>query len=74
MSVIVILLAASLSIAGFFLLAYLWSVKNGQFDDDYSPAVRILFENEALPGKRDNHDKESPIEVSPTEGTPNLKN
>lgn len=45
MSAIFILLSASLSIAGLFLLAYLWSVKTGQFDDDYSPAIRILYED-----------------------------
>lgn len=56
MSVIIILLAASLSVAGFFLGAYLWSVKTGQFDDDYSPAVRILFENDVVQkGKPNNH-------------------
>ncbi len=45
MSVILILLIASISVAGFFLLAFLWSVKSGQFEDDYSPASRILFED-----------------------------
>ena len=60
MSVIIILLIASVSVAGFFLGAYLWSVKTGQFDDDYSPAVRILFEDEVLPeGKPHNHLKPS---------------
>lgn len=29
-----------------FLSAFLWSVKDGQFDDDFTPAVRILFEDE----------------------------
>lgn len=46
MSVIIILLAASISVAGLFLLAFLWSVKNGQFEDDFSPSSRILFDNE----------------------------
>ena len=43
MSVLAILLLVSISIAGSFLLAYLWSVRDGQFDDDYAPAQRILF-------------------------------
>ncbi|MES2679464.1 MAG: cbb3-type cytochrome oxidase assembly protein CcoS [Bacteroidota bacterium] len=46
MSVILILLAASLTIAIGFLLAFIWSVKNGQYDDDYTPSVRMLFEND----------------------------
>jgi cbb3-type cytochrome oxidase maturation protein len=44
MSVIILLLAVSLLIAGSFLAAFLWSVKDGQLDDDFSPAQRILFE------------------------------
>lgn len=43
MSVLVILLLVSIGIAGGFLVAYMWSVRDGQFDDDYSPARRILF-------------------------------
>lgn len=45
MKVIIILLAVSLVVALFFLVAYLWSVKNGQFDDDFSPPHRILFDD-----------------------------
>jgi len=45
MSVIIILLIISILIAGGFLLAFLWSVKDGQFDDAHSPAQRILFDN-----------------------------
>jgi cbb3-type cytochrome oxidase maturation protein len=44
MSVILILLSASLLIATGFLVAFLWSAKSGQFDDSYTPAIRILFE------------------------------
>ncbi|MES1222751.1 MAG: cbb3-type cytochrome oxidase assembly protein CcoS [Bacteroidota bacterium] len=45
MSVIIILLIASISVAGLFLAAFLWSVKTGQFEDDFSPASRILFDD-----------------------------
>jgi cbb3-type cytochrome oxidase maturation protein len=45
MSVIVVLLIASISVAAIFLAAFLWSVKSGQFEDDYSPASRILFDD-----------------------------
>jgi cbb3-type cytochrome oxidase maturation protein len=44
MSVIIILLGVSLLIAAGFLIAFLWSVKNGQYDDTQSPPHRILFE------------------------------
>ena len=45
MSVIIILLIASISIAALFLVAFLWGVKSGQFEDDYSPPSRILFDD-----------------------------
>jgi len=45
MSVIIILLIASISVAAIFLGAFIWSVRSGQFEDDYSPASRILFED-----------------------------
>jgi cbb3-type cytochrome oxidase maturation protein len=47
MSAIVILLIASISVAALFLGAFIWSVRNGQFDDDFSPPRRILFDNPA---------------------------
>lgn len=46
MSSIFIMVGASLMIAGGFLFAFIWSVKNGQYDDAYSNSVRPLFENE----------------------------
>jgi cbb3-type cytochrome oxidase maturation protein len=45
MSVIIVLIAASILIAGGFLVAFLWSVRNGQYDDDYTPSVRMLFDD-----------------------------
>jgi len=45
MSVIIILLIASISVAALFLGAFLWGVKSGQFEDDYSPPSRILFDD-----------------------------
>jgi len=45
MTVIILLIVASLIVAIGFLIAFIWSVKNGQFDDDYTPSVRILFED-----------------------------
>ena len=45
MAVIVLLILVSVLVAGGFLLAFLWSVQTGQMDDDYTPSVRILFED-----------------------------
>lgn len=46
MSVIILLIFVSVLVAGSFLAAFLWSVKNGQMDDDYTPSIRMLFEDE----------------------------
>lgn len=46
MSVIFILITISMLVAGSFLLAFFWAVKSGQYDDDQTPAIRILFEDE----------------------------
>jgi cbb3-type cytochrome oxidase maturation protein len=45
MSVIFVLIGASLAIAIGFLIAYIWAVKSGQYDDKYTPSIRILFDN-----------------------------
>lgn len=46
MSIIVILICASITVAVVFLAAFLWAVKTGQYDDDYTPSVRMLFDDE----------------------------
>jgi cbb3-type cytochrome oxidase maturation protein len=40
-----ILIGISILVAGSFLVAFLWSVKTGQYDDDYTPSIRILFDD-----------------------------
>ena len=51
MGIIIILIAISLSIAILFLTIFYWNMKSGQFDDTYTPSVRILFENKPLKEK-----------------------
>ncbi len=46
MTVIFVLIGFSSFVALIFLAAYIWSVKTGQYDDSYTPAIRILFDNE----------------------------
>lgn len=45
MFVIIILVFVSILVAAGFLLAFLWAVKSGQYEDTYSPSVRILFDD-----------------------------
>lgn len=42
------MLVVSLIIAIFFLISFLWAAKSGQYDDDYTPSVRILYEDEPI--------------------------
>lgn len=45
MGAIFIMIGASLLMAIGFLIAFIWSVKNGQYEDDYTPSVRMLFDS-----------------------------
>ena len=46
MGIIYLMIIVSLVIALGFLAAFIWSVKTGQYDDDYTPSVRMLFDSE----------------------------
>jgi cbb3-type cytochrome oxidase maturation protein len=46
LSALFVLIGISIVVAGGFLAAFLWSAKKGQFDDDYTPSVRMLFDDE----------------------------
>ena len=46
MSIIFLLIGVSLTVALLFLGGFLWSVRTGQYEDDYTPSVRMLFEDE----------------------------
>lgn len=45
MGVLILLIFASLVVALAFLVAFVWSVKSGQYEDDYTPSIRMLFDN-----------------------------
>jgi cbb3-type cytochrome oxidase maturation protein len=51
-----ILIGSSLLLAIFFLVSFILSVKSGQLDDDYTPSVRILFDDKPIEKQKDNHD------------------
>lgn len=51
MSVIYILLTISIVIAVFFFIVFIRAVKSGQYDDTYTPSVRMLFEDELVKTK-----------------------
>ncbi len=48
MSVIYLLIAISIFVAIGFFVAFIVAVKSGQYDDDYTPSVRMLFDDEII--------------------------
>jgi cbb3-type cytochrome oxidase maturation protein len=51
MSVIYFLISISIVVAVFFLYAFIKAVRSGQYDDDYTPSVRMLFDDELVKKK-----------------------
>ena len=49
MNVLYLLLPLALLLAGSAVAVFVWAVKNGQFDDLETPAVRILHDDDELP-------------------------
>lgn len=45
MIIIILLIGISLTIALVFLFLFLWNMRSGQYDDTYTPSVRMLFDN-----------------------------
>lgn len=39
------MVGGSMLIALIFLVAFFWAAKSGQFEEDFAPAVRILFDD-----------------------------
>ena len=55
MSAILLLLIVSISVAVLFLGAFLWSVRSGQYDDEFSPPQRMLFDDKPHPKQNNQH-------------------
>jgi cbb3-type cytochrome oxidase maturation protein len=53
MSVIYLLISISIVVAVFFFFAFIRAVKTGQYDDDYTPSVRMLFDDELVKKVKD---------------------
>lgn len=51
MSVIYLLISISIVVAICFFFAFIKAVKSGQYDDDYTPSVRMLFDDELVKNK-----------------------
>ena len=54
------LLAISVLVALVFFAAFIFSVRSGQFDDAYTPSVRMLFEDELVKEPQDEDENNQP--------------
>jgi len=57
MEVVYITIGVSIIVAVFFFIAFIKSVKSGQYDDTYTPSVRMLFDDELVTDKDKNKQK-----------------
>jgi cbb3-type cytochrome oxidase maturation protein len=48
MQIIFLLLAISVAVAIVFFIVFVLSVKRGQYEDTYTPSVRMLFEDDVV--------------------------
>jgi len=58
MNIFYLLIGVSLFAALIFLGAFIWAVRNGQFDDNETPPRRILFDDEYHEHDEIEHNKE----------------
>lgn len=58
MNIFYLLIGVSLFAALIFLGAFIWAVRNGQFDDNETPSIRILFDDEVAINKETDNKKE----------------
>jgi cbb3-type cytochrome oxidase maturation protein len=48
MNIFFLLIGVSLVAALIFLALFIWAVKSGQYEDNYTPSVRVLFDDDEL--------------------------
>ncbi|PRB00770.1 cbb3-type cytochrome oxidase assembly protein CcoS [Chryseobacterium sp. MYb7] len=63
MDILYLMILCSVSLAAIFLVVFIVYARKGQFEDDESPAVRILFDDEKIKendeqGNKDKDEKE----------------
>ena len=64
MQIIVFLIIVSLSVAIGFLFAFFWAVKDGQYEDDITPSMRLLVDDDMLAPLDTEHIETSNIKTS----------
>ena len=59
MSVIIVLILASLTVGLIFLAAFIWSVRSGQYEDTLTPSMRVLLDDAATQNQSPKHIKDN---------------
>jgi len=59
MSVIFLLIPLSIAIALSFLIAFIWAVRSGQYEDTCTPSMRLLIDEQAHKPKKEDEDLSS---------------
>ncbi len=59
MDILYLMILCSVSLAAVFLVVFIVYARKGQFEDDESPAVRILFDSDEIKEKDDTGNKEN---------------
>ena len=57
MNIFYLLIGVSLFAALIFLGAFIWAVKSGQFDDNKTPSIRMLFDDETAEDEETDNNK-----------------
>ncbi len=60
MDILYLMILCSVSLAVVFLIVFIVNVKKGQFEDDESPAVRILLDSEIIKDEPESEDENKP--------------
>lgn len=61
MEVLFLLVCVSVSVATIFLILFIWSIKNGQYEDCHTPAMRMLLDEKVKPIEIENSKGESSL-------------
>ncbi|HAI80637.1 MAG TPA: cbb3-type cytochrome oxidase assembly protein CcoS [Chryseobacterium sp.] len=60
MDILYLMILCSVSLAVVFLIVFIVNVKKGQFEDDESPAVRILLDSEIIKDEPGSEEENKP--------------
>ncbi|RYM32049.1 cbb3-type cytochrome oxidase assembly protein CcoS [Brumimicrobium glaciale] len=57
MEIMYVMLLVSLFLAVIFFISFIWANKSGQYDDDVTPGMRILYDDEEVVEEKPNNEK-----------------